>query len=142
MRALIDTNILLDLALDRAPFADDAEQIWEACRAGRFEGYVSAMSLPNVFYIVRKAQGPDRARQAVSDVLAAFDICALDSAALHVALNLPIDDYEDAAQLAGALSYSLDAIVTRDLKDFEGASLPILSPADFLSRLPAASDVE
>jgi predicted nucleic acid-binding protein len=57
MRALIDTNILLDLLLDRPPFADGAEAIWEACRDSRFDGYVSAISLINVFYIVRKAHG-------------------------------------------------------------------------------------
>jgi predicted nucleic acid-binding protein len=96
MRVLIDTNILLDLILDRPAFADAAEQIWEACRAGRFEGNVSALSLPNIFYIVRKAQGAAKARQAVNDVLSVFEVVALNLATLEVAQTLSLSDYEDA----------------------------------------------
>ncbi len=136
MRALIDTNILLDLILDRLPFANEAEAIWEARRAGRFEGYIAAISPINVFYIVRKTQGPDKARQVVRDILTAFEVCALDSASLHAALTLPLKDYEDATQLASALAYGLDALVTRDPTDFMGAPMAIFSPAAFLSQLP------
>ena len=54
---------------------------------------------------------------------------------MQSALKLPLADYEDAVQLASALAYQLDAIVTRDPDDFAGASLPIYSPADFLKQL-------
>jgi predicted nucleic acid-binding protein len=135
MRALIDTNILLDLVLDRAPFVEEAASIWEACRAERFIGYVSAISPLNVFYVVRRARDGVIARQAVEDTLAVFDICGVDSDALTTALTLPLKDFEDAVQLAGALTYQLDALVTRDPDDFAGASLPVYSPDDFLKEL-------
>jgi predicted nucleic acid-binding protein len=135
MRALVDTNILLDLVLDRAPFVEDAAAIWEACRAEQFIGYVSAISPLNVFYVVRRARAGVIARQAVEGTLAVFDICGVDGDALKTALALPLKDFEDAVQLASALAYQLDAIVTRDPDDFAGASLPIYSPADFLIQL-------
>jgi predicted nucleic acid-binding protein len=135
MRALIDTNILLDLVLDRAPFVEDATAIWEACRTEQFVGYVSAISPLNVFYVVRRARDASIARQAVEDILAVFDICGVDGDALKTALTLPLKDFEDAGQLAGALAYQLDAIVTRDPDDFAGASLPLYSPADFLKEV-------
>jgi predicted nucleic acid-binding protein len=135
MRALVDTNILLDLVLDRTPFVEDATVIWDACRAERFIGYVSAISPLNVFYVVRRARDGAIARQAVEDVLAAFDVCSVDAEALETALALPLKDFEDAVQLASALAYQLDAIVTRDPNDFAGASLPVYSPADFLKQL-------
>lgn len=136
MRALIDTNILLDLLLDRPPFADNAEAIWEAARTGRFEGYVAAISPVNVFYIVRKARGVDQARQAVQALLAAFEICTLDQASLQNALALPLADYEDAVQLVGAMVNRLDGIVTRNPTDFAGALISVFSPETFLAQLP------
>jgi len=103
---------------------------------------VSAISLINVFYIVRKTHGIQRARQAVQDILAAFEVCTLDQTSLQTALMLPITDYEDAVQLAGALGYGLEAIVTRDSTDFAGSTIPVYSPVDFLRQLPAVSDPE
>jgi predicted nucleic acid-binding protein len=136
MRALIDTNILLDLILDRPPFADNAEAIWEAARAGRFEGYVAAISPLNIFYIVRKARGTEQARQAVEAILKAFDVYVLDHTSLQTALTLPLNDYEDAVQLAGAIANGLDSTVTRDPTDFTGALIPVISPSNFLAQLP------
>ena len=137
MRVLLDTNILLDLILARAPFASGAALLWEAQRDGRFDGYVSPISLINVFYIARKNKGIDEAREAVRMILAGFDVCALEMAAMHVALALPLNDYEDAVQVASALACGLDAIITRDAKDFKDASLPVFSPPDFLAHLSA-----
>ena len=142
MQALLDTNVVLDLLLKRAPFEVEALAIWNANRAGQFKGYVSAVTPITVFYVTRKSHGADYARSLVREVLKSFLICSLEADILNVAYQLPLDDYEDAAHLASALAYGLDAIVTRDLKDFEGSPLPILSPADFLNQLPAASDVE
>ncbi len=139
MRALIDTNVLLDLVLDRAPFADQAEALWEAHRAGRFVGYISPISPVNVFYIVRKIKGIALARQAVQDVLKTFDVCVLDLASLETALILPLIDYEDAVQLAGAMANRLEAIVTRDPTGFKDAPILVFSPTEFIDQLPAAA---
>lgn len=135
MRVLLDTNILLDLVLDRAPFVEEATAIWEACRVEQFDGYVSAISPLNVFYVIRRARDGAIARQAVEDILTAFDVCSIDTESLEAALALPLKDFEDAVQLASALIYQLDAIVTRDANDFAGAALPVYLPADFLKEL-------
>ena len=138
MRALLDTNIVLDLLMKREPFAQDAAAIWEANRQGRFDGYVSAVTPITVFYVARKSTSAVDAQQMVRDILKAFRVCTLNLNVLRAALRLPLADYEDAVQLAGALSHGLDAIVTRDPQDFVGATIPVLSPVDFLKRLPAA----
>jgi predicted nucleic acid-binding protein len=137
MRVLLDTNILLDLVLAREPFAERAAEIWESGRAGQFDGFISAISPLNVFYVVRKERGAAIARQAVHDILLAFSVCAIDLAVLEAAFQLPFADYEDAVQLAGAIANGLDAVVTRDPKDFKAATLPIFSPVDFLKQLSA-----
>ena len=138
MRVLLDTNVVLDFLLDRPPFAEAAAAIWEALVQKRCEGYVSAITPINLFYIARKLKGVEMARASVAGLLKECQICPLDATTLQIALALPLKDYEDAAQLAGAIANRLDAIVTRDPADFAGAPLPIFSPTDFLAKVAAA----
>jgi predicted nucleic acid-binding protein len=135
MRVLLDTDVILDLLLDRAEFAEYAAALWKAHEQGRLEAYVSAITPVNVFYIARQLKGTETARRAVIELLATLRVCPLDQAALEKALTLPFSDYEDAAQLASALANRLDALITRNLEDYKNAALPVFSPSEFLARL-------
>jgi predicted nucleic acid-binding protein len=135
MRVLFDTNVILDLFLDRKPFADQAAELWQANENDQLEGYVSAITPVNLFYIARRLKDSDVARQAVTEVLAALRVCPLNQTALQTALDLPFADYEDAVQHASATTSQLDAIVTRNPKDFTEATLPVFSPTDLLQQL-------
>lgn len=136
MKALLDTNIILDLFLNNQPFVVEAQTIWDANEQGKFEGYVSAITPINLFYIGRKFKGRDQALKAVEEVVKAFQVCQPDKLTLQTALALLFKDYEDAFQHASATLSQLDCIVTRDLKDYANATLPIYSPADFLKLIP------
>jgi hypothetical protein len=94
-----------------------------------------ATSLTNLFYIARRFLGRDDARRAVRSCLQTFPVLAVDATLLRQADALPGTDFEDNVQLAAAVSFQLDAIVTRDLSGFPGATLPVFTPADLLSRL-------
>ncbi len=142
LRALLDTNVVLDFLLDRPPFAEASAAVWEANKQKRFVAYISAITPINLFYVARKIKGAEVAIASVAGLLKECRVCPIDFDSLQTALTLSLNDYEDAAQLAGALAQGLDAIVTRDPKDFVGSPLPIFSPADFLNQLTAASDVE
>lgn len=132
MRLLIDTNVVLDLLLNRQPFARDAFTLWQTCDEGHFERFVSAITPINVFYIARKLNGQAVARQIVTDLLTSTRIAPVDGAALHAALALPVDDFEDATQIAAAMAISADAIITRNLKDFAHSPVAAMTPADCL----------
>ncbi len=138
MRVLFDTNIILDLFLDRDPFANDAAELWQANADGRLEGFISAITPVNLFYIARRLKNRQTAFQVVREVLIAMSVCPLDRTALQTALALPFTDYEDAVQHASAADCGLDAIVTRNIKDFAGATIPVFSPAQLLLQLPAS----
>ncbi len=138
MRALLDTDVVLDLLLDREPFADVSAALWELNAAGQFEGWISALTPVNVYYIARKLKGATVARQAVTDLLAAFRVCALDAAGLEQALGLPFSDYEDAVQHASAARQQLEAIVTRNVGDYRGATIRVYAPSDFLQAINPA----
>ena len=135
MRVLLDTDVILDLLLDRTGFVESAAALWEAHEQGRLEAYISGITPINVFYIARKLKGAEIARRAVIELLATLRICPLDQAALETALTLPLNDYEDAVQLASAMANRLDALITRNLEDYKNATLPVFSPPEFLARL-------
>jgi predicted nucleic acid-binding protein len=137
MRVLIDTNVILDLFLQRPGYAEEAAALWKANGNRQIEGFVAAITPINLFYFARKTKGREQARQAVVDLLASMQVCRLDQQIFHAALALPVTDYEDAVQMASAVDTQLEAIVTRNLKDYKNSPLPVYSPSDFLALLAA-----
>jgi predicted nucleic acid-binding protein len=136
MRVLVDTNIVLDGLLDREPFVRDAKALIEAIEVEQIEGYVTATTLTNIFYIVRRqTRSIELARQAVSETLALMEVCPVNRDILEAAFASNLRDFEDAVQLACAMALRLDAIITRNAQDFAGATLPILSATELLESL-------
>lgn len=139
MRILIDTNIVLDFLLQREPFFQETERLFQAIEVGRVIGYVTATTLTDIFYIARRhTSSIEQAQQALLETLVAMEICSVDRAVLESALGLGFVDFEDAVQVACALAEGLDAIITRDA-NFEGTSIPVLSTNEVLQQL-ASSD--
>ena len=135
MKALIDTNVLLDVLLSRAPWDVDAKAVWNASDAAKFEGAISALSLPNVFYIARKVVGLERANLVMTLLLEAFEIIPIERSTLEAAIALPGNDFEDKLQIASAIAIGVDVVVTRDPRGFADSSVIPLSPPEFLQRL-------
>jgi len=135
MRVLIDSDVFLDFILEREPFADKANGIFEHLESELFEAYVCAITPTTVFYSTRKAKGLDGAFAAVRDLLVAAKTCPVDGNVLSNALGLSFSDYEDAVQCASAMAENLDAIVTRNTKDYKKSPIPVYSPIEFLEVL-------
>lgn len=136
MKALIDTDVILDIFLQRMPFVTAASAVWVANERGRFEAFVSGITPINTFYFVHKQADSAAARLAVQSLLATVRICIIDEHILSAAQLVGITDYEDAVQHACATANAIDIIVTRNLKDYRRATVPVFSPAAFLAQLP------
>jgi predicted nucleic acid-binding protein len=136
IRALIDTNILLDFLLQREPFFQDADLLFQAIATEQVIGHVTATTLTDVFYISRRhTRSIERARQAVSETLIAMAICPIDRAVLESALDSDFADFEDAVQIFSAVAQKLDAIVTRDRQGFTNSPVPVLSVQELLTQV-------
>ena len=131
-RVLLDTNVILDVLLEREPFVADAATIWQAVEDQAIQGYVTATTLTNIYYIAHKLKGSTVARLAVSEILALMRVCAVNDTVLRAALALPLADYEDAVQVACALAADLEVIVTRDVEGFASSPVQTIAPAEFL----------
>ena len=140
MRVLLDTVVILDFVLERQPYVEAAAELLEFNAREMFQGFVSSITPINVFYIGRKSVGAAKARQGIADLLAALEVCPVTHSTLRTALNLPFSDYEDAVQHSSAAASGLDAIITRDVKDYKNATLPIFTPVDFLQHLKSQKD--
>jgi len=139
MRVLLDNNVILDAMLKRVPWDKDADGILQAAANNRVSCALTTLSLATIFYVGRRAVGTPAARAEIQRFLAAFEILPIDKQTLLDADAMLGTDFEDNILLAAAISASVDAIVTRNPKDFAQSSIPVWEPADLLSRLSSGS---
>lgn len=131
MKALLDTNIILDWVLRRQPFAKSAQTLMLAHANGKFQGFIAPITLINTFYVARKQVGIEQAGQITEDLLEFFNICEINHQILRDARKLNIVDFEDATQAATALAHEIEIVITRD-KSFASAPLRTQTPTEFL----------
>jgi predicted nucleic acid-binding protein len=135
IRALLDTNIILDALFAREPFGEQAAAIWQAHEDERFTGYLCAITPVNVFYVARKEVQRKQALRMMNDLMDTFEISPVNREVLRAALQLETKDFEDAVQIASAQAEELDFIITRDVKDYEKSPVKALTPAEFVAQL-------
>ncbi len=128
MKVLIDTNIIVDVALDRDPFFTQSEQIVHLAELRQIEGYISASTFSDLYYVIRKTKGKDWTLQFLQRMATICQIATVDQAVVSMALATNFRDFEDAIQYSTAVMSQLDAIVTRNPQDFAEAALPIMTP--------------
>jgi len=133
-KILLDTNVVLDFTLKREPFYQNAETIMVEVADGKLHGFITASMATDIFYLLQKANGKTFALNTFSDLLILIDVLSVYKEDVYSALKLGWTDFEDALQLQVATRNGLNAIVTRNTKDFESASeVKILTPAEFLA---------
>ena len=135
MKMLFDTNVVLDLLLDRRPFSRAAAGLFAAVEAGRCDGFLGATTVTTIDYLVSKALGPQAAREAVGNLLALMSVAAVDRKVLVAALESPAPDFEDAVIVEAAYQSGVDIIVTRDSKGFVQSSVTVVDPTEALAIL-------
>ena len=133
MKILIDTNILLDVLYNRKEFVNDSLMIFKLCELNEIEGYISAISIPNIIYIMRKSLTKVQTNDLVNKLLLIFKVVDLKSEDLLNALTLDFNDYEDAIQCASAKRIKAQYILTRNLRDFKSSPKKAIEPFSFLS---------
>jgi len=135
MKILFDTNVVLDLLLDRAPFAEEAAQLFAQVEQGRIIGALSATTITTIHYLAIKTLGNAQARLHVSHLLQLFEIAPVTRGVLEEAITLNFSDFEDAVLHEAGRHSDVQAIVTRDNTGFKKAKLLIYSPAELLKIL-------
>jgi predicted nucleic acid-binding protein len=134
-RLLVDTNVALDVLLDRQPHAEASVAIWASIETGRCEGFLAAHAVTTIHYLVQRELGAVRAKQLVVRILRVFRVATVDGTVIEQALRLPIADFEDAVTVAAALASECEYVVTRDVRGFRGSPVRVLAPEAVLAIL-------
>ena len=132
MKLLIDTNVVLDVLCAREGFVEAASLIWKRCELGLDEGYLSALSIPNIVYILRKELTPAKTYQVIEQLMLIFYIVDLRATDLLKAAVEQSKDYEDQLQIVAAQRIKADYIVTRNVRDFLDSSVKPIMPTEFV----------
>lgn len=135
MKILIDTNVILDVLCNRSEFVESSSKVWKYCETRQAEGYISALTVPNIVYILRKELTPQKTQEIISQIMTVFDVIDLKSVDLKNAAVMLTSDFEDALQICCAKRIKADYIITRNIRAFENSKILALKSTEFLERL-------
>jgi predicted nucleic acid-binding protein len=137
LRVLVDTNVVLDVLLDRRPFSEAATQVFALVEESKIEGFLCATTVTTVDYLLGQALAPEEARNALQRLLDLFEIAPVNRPVLEQALRSGIPDFEDAVLEQAGLLVAVEAITTRNVKDFRKSTVTVLDPPELLSTVEA-----
>ena len=137
---MLDTNIVVDILSKRGGY-EDSLQLFKYCELGQVDGFISAITVTDVMYILRKHISPSLVREAVQTLLLIVDVANVLKSDISSAFLSDMKDYEDAVQAACAQRMKADYIVTRNLKDFEKSAVPAISPNEALNIIMNTSGI-
>jgi predicted nucleic acid-binding protein len=135
MIVLFDTDVVLDLILDRNPFSEAAVQLFSQAESGEINGFVSATTITTIHYLATKTIGPKKAKSAIHTLLSILDVAPVDRPVLERALEGKYKNFEDGVLVEAARQVEANAIVTRNINNFKKSIIPAYSPAEMLKML-------
>lgn len=139
MKILLDTNIVLDVLMDRLPHSESATELFSRVEDGTVTGYLCGTTITTVCYLAAKAVGTPRAQEEIRKLLQLFEVAPVNRHVLESALVLDFNDFEDAVIHGAAGHVGADAIVTRNQKDFKKSRLPVYSAEEMTKILTSTS---
>jgi len=139
LRILFDTNVILDVLLDREPFSSTAAKLFSQVEAGEISGYVCATTITTIHYLARKVIGTESAMEEINKLMKLFEVAPVNRAVLDAAISSEFKDFEDAVVHEAAIYQDAQGIVTRDLIGFKKSKINVYSPEEFLLQLESKS---
>ena len=135
MKVLLDTNIIVDIALERQPYITNSETVLAFVEQEQIEGYISASTISDLYYLIRKQKGRDLTIEFLRQIITFCQIATVNQTAITMALTANFRDFEDAIQYSTAVLNQLDAIITRNPQDFPVITPRILTPEQLIQEL-------
>jgi predicted nucleic acid-binding protein len=130
-KALIDSDVILDLALARSPFLENSRLVLSLAENARVLGFVTPICIANVHYFLRKAGDDAKARLFLSRILSYLTVIPVDHQIVAESLQSDFGDFEDALQHDAAVRNGCHSIVTRNTGDYKKSKLPVYAPEEF-----------
>ena len=132
-KLFIDSDVVIDFFTDRAPHVNPASELFELNEQGSVKLFLSAVSINNIYHITRRFLGHHKALDAIEALIEMTEIVGTTKNEIFQALKNNFSDFEDSIQYSSALTIKdLDAIITRNIKDYRNSSIAVMTPLTFL----------
>ena len=117
-KVFIDTDIILDVALAREPFFSSSKTILAMAENNIIIGNISSNCVANIYYILRKSGGDNKARKFILNIVKYITVIAID--------------HQDALQHSSAVESRCEYIITRNIEDYKSSKIKVLLPEEFI----------
>ncbi len=134
-RVFIDTDVVLDLLEERIPFYRSAAQLFSKADQHEISILISSLSFTTIHYVLRKKYTSSESRKLLARFKVLVDVVSVDDKIIELALSSVIHDFEDAVQYYIAIENHATALITRNLKDYKKAALPVMTAENFLKSI-------
>lgn len=132
-KLFLDSDVVIDFFTDREPHANPASELFELNEKGSVILYLSAVSINNIYYIVRRFLGHKKTLEVVETLTEMTEIVGTTKKEILQALKNEFSDYEDSIQYSSSLVIpGIDAIITRNIKDYKNSDIAVMTPLNFL----------
>lgn len=135
-KLFIDSDVVIDFFADREPHANPASELFDLNEKGKISLYLSAVSINNIYYIVRRSLGHEKTLEVVKELTNMTEVIGTTKKEIIQALNNDFKDFEDSIQYSSALTIEgLETIITRNVKDYKNSKITVMTPSDFLASI-------
>ena len=132
-KILIDTDVILDFFFDRKPYSDYSTIILSLCEQKQLDGFITPVIISNIYYLLRRTGRHEKVIEKIRQLLTITNVLQMDRLVIEKALNSEFKDLEDALQNFAAINYGgIEAIITRNVKDFKKSEIGVLTPESFV----------
>jgi predicted nucleic acid-binding protein len=135
VKILIDSDVLLDVALKRQPFFEHSADLLDRIQRGELDGFIAWHSISNLYFICSSTLDDQTVRGFLNTLFSFAKIAPVQTADILRALSLNMNDFEDAMQAAAALACGAELIATRNLSDYAKSPIKAYAPKDILKRI-------
>ncbi len=139
MRVLFDTNIILDVLLDRKPFSDYASFLLSKVEQSEINGFLCATTVTTIHYLLSKHLDKEKALNSINSIMGLFEIASVNRIVIESALTTKFTDFEDSVLHESTRHAGVEYIITRNINDFKKSKIPVFTPTEFLSMLESLS---
>lgn len=133
MNIFIDTNLIIDFLTKEKPYSEDIKDIFQYSVEGKYELFISSVTVTNTYYIISKLVNASFAKKKLEQLMELVNVLNVGESTIVKALDSKFKDLEDGVQSFSAEEGNLKIILTRNVKDFKWSNLTVLTPKEFLS---------
>jgi len=139
MKVLFDTNIIIDVLLDRKPFSEHASYLLSSVERSEINGFLCATTVTTIHYLLSKYLDKEKAIDSINSIMALFEIASVNRLVIENALKSKFSDFEDSVLHESARHAGVEYIITRKIKDFKKSKIPAYTVTEFLTMLESLS---